>query len=450
MAGAAIWNSGSNGRHDDMKFNAIIAAILLITCACFGAAALPVDKIGAEMGAHYDEIFGGDSAAAILNDTVMVKGRGLGGAEEGLFLAMQSAYPQMREVRQADDNAISGALEMNYPRILLIGGPEQNSLSEYYLGNASLGWETLSKNNEQVVIERAYLAPGRQVVMLSLRRGFDNYAKQNVGTSPLKGLIDDRLIPVAATAVAVGGLALLPHLMKILRSVIGKCITAKYGKEGKRFSDGWPVLEAFGFHVRSFDLLSVLLAAAIFGAGFAWTFAAGKDNLLKMIGLNIVIAAMLYYGQSILRIIVARLQNVKTEYQFWAEGAFLTLLSAYLGNMVGSVGYFLEEERKKQHGGKAKDEKPDIAERERIRKAARLRLAIILVTASFGFLFFIANIIHPNKALQLFAAFCVLNAATDLLPIAPLPGAVLKKWRWYVYVPLALLTWGLYIAMSIV
>ncbi len=409
---------------------------------------------GADASQYFVQAFGGmDRIVSFIGQNmtpqeaaqkvVLVRGSSLGAAEDAALEQMKQAYPMLGQVAQADDSQTLASLEERYAIILLVGGPGQNAVSREAETSRQLAFENLTEAGSPLIVRQARLDGGRSVTIFSLARGYENEGRSNVQNSPLAAIIPEKYVPAAATATGMGLMWLLPHILKLVRMFVGKFAAAK-GKQDKKMRT-----EGIGFdightHINLYELVSIFAAAAVFGVGIAWTFAAGQDYLLQIVGANVVVACVLFYGQSALRILIAHMVKMKTQFQFWLGGSALTLLSAYLGNMLASPGFFVEEE---VAGGKDKRSEEQ-KEKDRTRKAAWIRLGIIALTAAFGLGFFVLNLLAPSKLLQAFMVACTLNAACDMLPIKPMAGTVIKKWNWLAYGVLALGVWGLYLAAN--
>lgn len=395
------------------------------------------------LSTRIDAIIADAAPSSDYNGSMIVMGSGIGLAEQAIIGEMENTYPQMEDMQKIEDNKLANA--QNYDTLILVGGPAQNIISAQFEANKNISWQNLSDGGEPFIIRKAELEDGRQAVIFSLLRGYENMGRENVKTSPLNALMPQKFVPAAATAIAIVLMALWPYILKALRMFFGKYFSAKE-KQGKKMQKG-----GFGFdightHLNLYEVLSILAAAAVFGAGMAWTFGAGKDYLLQTIGINIVVASAIFYGQSALRIIIAHFSHMKTQFQFWIAGSGITLISAYLGNMFASPGYFVEEEAEHENDKRTQEQKTkDVS-----RKAALVRIGIIGVTIAFGLVFFIINIIHPHKLVQLFVASCTLNAAVDMLPIKPMAGTAIMKWNWIVYLALAFVAWAAYVGALII
>ena len=376
--------------------------------------------------------------------SVMVMGSGLGAAETAVMDKLSEMHPQLGQMARASDSQSLASLTDKYSISLLVGGPSQNAITAALEADGTAAFDNVSNAGDPLVIRQAEIG-GKKIVIFSLLRGYDNEGRSNVANSPLSALIPQKYVPAAATVTTIGLMWLLPYILKLARMFGGKYAATK-GKQGKKMRT-----EGIGFnightHINLYELFSIFAAAAVFGIGIAWTFGAGKSSLLQFVGINIIAACLVFYGQSVLRIIIAHVVKMKTQFQFWLMGSGLTLLSAWLGNMAASPGYFVEEEVARSNDKRTEEQK----ERDVTKKSAWIRLGIIGVTAAFGLGFFIFNLLAPNKLLQVFMMSCTLNAACDMLPIKPMAGTVIKKWNWLVYVVLGLGVWALYLVVNFV
>lgn len=61
--------------------------------------------------------------------------------------------------------------------------------------------------------------------------------------------------------------------------------------------------------------------------------------------------------------------------------------------------------------------------------AARLRVGIVLVTLGLSIGFFAANWHHPHKVLQMGRLVASGIVLSEVLPVTPMPGLRIYKWR---------------------
>ena len=437
-----------------------VSLLLFATPVC-AQAQVPADQTGMQLSATQIESYANLISERISSLTsgadqnmtqmeaaqksVLVAGSGLGATETAIMDKLMETHPQLGQMARASDSQSLDSLTGPYSIILLVGGPAQNSLTAALEGNGAVEFQNLSNAGEPVVIRQATIGGGKKIVIFSLARGYENEGRSNVRNSPLAAIMPEKFVPAAATATTIGLMWLLPHILKFARMFGGKYAAAK-GKQGKKMTTEGNGFNIGHTHVNLYELFSIFAAAAVFGIGIAWTFGAGKSSLLQLVGINIIAACLVFYGQSVLRIIIAHLVKMKTQFQFWLGGSVLTLLSAWLGNMAASPGYFLEEEVTRSNDKRTEEQK----ERDRTRKSAWIRLGIIGVTAALGLGFFVLNLISPNRFLQIFMVSCTLNAACDMLPIKPMAGGIIKKWNWLAYGVLALGGGALYIVVNFV
>ena len=257
-------------------------------------------------------------------------------------------------------------------------------------------------------------------------RSGKNYPMQGAMQSPLTRLgIPAQAVPAVATAAAVGATAFWPFLIKtltgLLKSVLGSYLKNR-AKKNKKVDDKQRHILVFGFRVRPAELGSLFLAATVYGLAVCYTLKGWKlDSTFVLRQETLVLA--IYYFRSFIRFGYERMFGLVTQFRFWPGGGLLCLGSAYLGNTLGTVGYDLEAAKG-----------PEAAER-----AVRLKVWLIVIALGMALLFFTANWLYPQKVLQSGRLMTSGMALAEILPITPMPGQKIYRWRRRVWVLLCVL-----------
>lgn len=252
-------------------------------------------------------------------------------------------------------------------------------------------------------------------------RSGKNYPMQGAMQSPLARIgIPPAAVPAVATAAAVGATAFWPFLIKtlsgLLKSLLGSYLKNR-AKKDKKIDDKQRAFVVLGFRVRPAELGSLFLAATVYGLAVCYTLKGWKlDSPFVLRQETLVLA--IYYSRSFIRFTYERLFGLVTQFRFWPGGGLLCLGSAYLGNTLGTVGYDLEAAKS-----------PEAAER-----AIRLKVWLIVIALGMALAFFTANWLYPQKVLQSGRLMTSGMALAEILPIAPMPGQKIYRWRRKVWV----------------
>ena len=257
---------------------------------------------------------------------------------------------------------------------------------------------------------RAFSTPEERI------RSGRNYAMQGAMLSPLARLgIPVKAVPAVATAATVSATAFWPFLLKTLlglfKGVIGGYVK-NWGKKNKKIETTQRQYVIFGLQIRPRELLALFIGAVIYGLAVCYTAKGWKLDRTFVLPQETLIVAI-YYFRSLIRFFYERAFNVVTQFRFWPGGSLLCLASAYLGNTLGTVGYDLESAKG-----------PEAAER-----AVRLKVWLLLIALGMALGFFFANWIYPQKILQSGRIMTSGMALGEIMPIAPLPGLRIYKWR---------------------
>lgn len=252
-------------------------------------------------------------------------------------------------------------------------------------------------------------------------RSGKNYPMQGAMQSPLTRIgIPAKAVPAVATVAAVGATAFWPFLIKtltgLLKSVLGSYLKNR-AKKNKKVDDKQRHVTVLGFRVRPAELGSLFLAATVYGLAVCYTLKGWKlDSIFVLRQETLVLA--IYYSRSFIRFAYERMFGLVTQFRFWPGGGLLCLASAYLGNTLGTVGYDLEAAKS-----------PEAAER-----AIRLKVWLIIIALGMALAFFTANWLYPQKVLQSGRVMTSGMALAEILPITPMPGQKIYRWRRNVWV----------------
>ena len=233
--------------------------------------------------------------------------------------------------------------------------------------------------------------------------------------SPIAKLgVPPDVVPIAATTVTVGAMALWPFLLKtltgLLKSVFGSFLKTR-AKKGQKIDKTQKAIHVMGFVVRPAELAALLFGALIYGLGVCYAFQ-GRNLKPSFLVSQEALVVVIYYSRSAVRFAYERAFKITTQYKFWPGGGLLCLASAYLGNTLGTVGYELEETTA-----------PEDADR-----IVKMKAWLLVISLGLAFAFAAANIVAPAKIFQSGRIMMSGMALAEILPITPMPGAKILKW----------------------
>lgn len=251
----------------------------------------------------------------------------------------------------------------------------------------------------------------------------DNFPMDGVNQSPLHKLgVPPEAVPVVATVAAVSVMALWPSVIKaagrlwqsfllIARQVLSGHLRV-WAKRDKKLDPGEQSIELRGFRLRPRELLAICATAAVYGLAIAYTLLGFAVNPLLWFWQTLAALTILLL-RSLVRFVYERRHGLVTVLRFWPAGGLLCLGSAYLGTTLATGCYELESAGR-----------PDAAAH-----GTRLRVSVLLMTFALAIGFFAANWLHPHKVLQMGRLVASGMALSEVLPVTPMPGLRIYKWR---------------------
>jgi hypothetical protein len=245
--------------------------------------------------------------------------------------------------------------------------------------------------------------------------------------SPLAKLgVPVQAVPAMATALTAGAMAIWPALIKTLTGLFKSFVASKLkdrAKQGKKVDASLTTFHLFGLPMRPVEIASICFAALLYGIAVCYAFQGRRLEGGFVLRQELLVLAI-YYSRSFVRFSYERAYRLTTQYKFWWGGSLLCLGSAYLGNTLGTVGYEVEAAKS-----------PEDTERIVKMKAWLLCLALGMSVA-----FYFLNHAYPAKVFQAGRLMMSGMALAEILPIAPMPGIKIYRWRKAVWVGLALIT----------
>ena len=264
-----------------------------------------------------------------------------------------------------------------------------------------------------------------------------NLPLEAVAESPLAKLgVPPAAVPAAATAATVGLMSIWPFLMKtvtgLLKSLAGSLLKRRAKKKHK-VDKTQKAIGVMGFNVRPAELGSLLVGALIYGLAVCYTFQ-GRHMKPSFLLSQEALVIVIYYSRSAVRFVYERAFHLTTQYKFWPGGGLLCLASAFMGTTLGTVGFELED-----------TSRPEDAER-----IVKMKAWLIAISIGMALAFFTANILMPAKILQSGRVMMSGMALAEVLPINPMPGLKIYKWKRSVWLALVVVVVPTFVLVNFV
>jgi hypothetical protein len=243
-------------------------------------------------------------------------------------------------------------------------------------------------------------------------------------------------VPAIATAATVGAMAFWPFLLKtltgLLKAVFGSFLKTR-AKKGQKIDTTQRALNMGGFIVRPAELAALLVGALIYGLGVCYAFQGKRMSGSFLVGQEALVV-LIYYSRSFVRWAYERAFKLKTQYKFWPGGGVLCLASAYLGNTLGTVGYEVEEATTPEDNA----------------RIVKMKAWLIAISLGLALVFFALNVLYPAKIWQSGRLMMSGMALAEILPITPMPGMKIYKWKPSIWVLLVVLVVPSFILINFV
>ncbi|MEM4272085.1 MAG: hypothetical protein QXH30_00695 [Candidatus Bilamarchaeaceae archaeon] len=355
---------------------------------------------------------------------LIISGSSMSGEEVAMLEAAKSAYPALKSNNPVpdDQNALEALNSGKYPLIVIFGGPGQNFVARELAGSP---WLTNRKTfYGQMVVEYGKAPSGSTVVIFSDVRGYNNQPRASVQYSPLSLVLPKQYVPIAATGIAGGLIALMGFLEPFIESFL-----TEHGKKGQRISEKRK-LEFFGIGV--FEVFSLLVVAVILGAALSWQYFGLSIEFVLWIFLGSIVCIFAVLMHELAHRVVALIFKFKAEYRIWPAGAFITIFSSMLGNTFSTSGFLIEE----------------IPEDAKKWKIALMKLAGPAMSTFLMLFFAFLNLFFPSTFLQFAYSACAVSAVADMLPFRGMDGEDIKNWSIFVWAFCFLIIGGSYLLVT--
>ncbi|MFH0737819.1 MAG: hypothetical protein V1827_04540 [Candidatus Micrarchaeota archaeon] len=307
-----------------------------------------------------------------------------------------SKAPQVAD----DESALAAIRRGDYAVVMLIGGPEQNRITDTAILE---NWFNDTAEIEGGFIVKSGKLDHTLVVAISDKTGFSEDALKRVSASksPLAAFVPEAYVPAAATGISL----LLLVLFNVTRTVF-EFKALDIGRKGKKAHEGVWMFH----HINLTEILAVLGASLVLGISISWQYFG--DDLWGWIAINTAICLIGAIIHEVSHRLFAHYFKIRMEYRFWPAGSLLTLVSSYLGNAFSIQGFILEEippETPKWQAGLMKLSAPVIS---------------AIVMCVFAYMYYL----EPNPVYQIVYSTSALWAMAEMLPFGSLDGKDIKDW----------------------
>lgn len=340
--------------------------------------------------------------AFLQNNSIIVIGHDTSFSEKLVVEAAKTQNKWIGNVKEIKDSEFDNVDD--YKLIILVGGPSQNNITKYAKDKFNESYEF-----EGGIIVETGSWNNAVLVSISDKQGYETILKrENVGYSPLSGIIPKEYIPVAATGISLVLLAFI----NIFRTVF-EFKALNIGRKGKKVGEG-SILVA-GINISEF--FAIVGASFILGASISWQYVGPTTEFFKWLLINSIICLAGAILHEVTHKIFAIIFKIKIEYKFWPAGSLITLISSYLGNAFSVQGFVLEE-----IDPKTKKWKVGL-----MKLAAPVVSTIVMVV--FAVLYFFTQI----PIFRIIYSTSALWAMAEMLPFNGLDGKDIKDWNLFIW-----------------
>lgn len=315
--------------------------------------------------------------------------------------------------------------------LILIGGVSQNSVTKYFVEKGLIDISDVDNGNGSIfTVSTGKNEVNYNIIVISDKRGYNNIEKESAKNSPLSNFIPEKYVPVTASAIAI----ILMYLVSFSKIFGGKFIVSKFGKKSVTHKEHY-----IGFKIKHFDVkireyISIFVAVLIAALAVALSFHGFNMKVLQTVKITLLVSLIIVIIREGIRFIVCYLKRLHMEYKIWYTGAFISLFSGYLGNTLSTTGVLFD----------IKDEHFSFE------KATHMKYWILILTFVFGVLFFFLNLLDPSKVFQMIMTSTTTLALAEIIPVAPLAGKDILKWKPWIWSFTALIVVTGYIMINFV
>ena len=373
---------------------------------------MPVDeRTKGEIGDIERDIsasYGGLPISRIISEKgTMVMGSDLSIAEREALLRIVGDNPIYSKFKRTTDEVPPEEILNTDQFLVVLGGPSQNHLTAYLEKNGMVekSWQV----SDHVIVRSGPTPGGGKFFIFSDLRGYNNVRKQGIEESPLTAIMPKEYVPIASFLLSILALAAIP-VIRIYLAGIFKTKEREAGR--KQVKEKFTGVTILGVPIRFRELLAVLGGAFFYGMGVAYLYAGFSWELFPMGLAAVAFVAILYYFRSMTRWLFDGKFHTRTEYVFWGTGGALCWISSVFGFTLQTPGFEVEQIPKELEN-----------------KAAVMKWAVLSVAMVVALVIFIVNFISPHPYLPVFQTVASAIAVTEILPLTPMPGLLIKRWN---------------------
>jgi hypothetical protein len=360
---------------------------------------------------------------------VIVEGGQLSMLEKAYLSYAKDQYPEIVCYPADSDNA-SLLVNASNITVLLIGGPTQNRLAKEVISREDLKAEDITLDIGRATMLKGVTGYATNYVILSDFSGYTELQKTAPAKSPLAKVIPVEFVPLAVGAIVITLLWLYNLLINISQQS-GKGRFTKYVMDHvkkKKYNEESAGFGIFGLEIRYREWIAVFSSAVIFSLSVSYMYLIEQGDLIMFILVNIIINVVIQLIKHFIRLALDYYYHVKSEYTLWYFGAFITLVSGWLGNTFSLAGYMVRREDDETLNAKRQNGKNEFW--------TAMFLGVVVIV------FFRLSSSFSSHILQMIWVLCLTALFIDLLPIKPFNGKTIRAWSksawWLLFIPVTL------------
>ncbi len=353
---------------------------------------------------------GANYSAFLQNHTLLIVGKDIDLGERLALDATKASNPWLGGVPETNESqdALAQIGTGRYALVILVGGPQQNNITAVM---KQRGWLNETNAVEAgYVIEDGKAPDGSLVLSISDAKGYQqDLQRQSVNYSPLGAIMPHEYVPLAATILSIGLLALVNLAWNVIAFK-----ALDIGRKGKKVGEGaWMVAG-----INMTEAIAIAGASLVLGVSMSWQyFGPGKDFLFWVV-IDSIVCLLAALTHELAHMALARVFKIKVEYRFWPAGSILTIISSYLGNAFSVQGFLLEE----------------IPQGVEKWKVGLMKLSAPFLSTLIMIAFALLNLSSPNPLYKIVYSISGVWAMAEILPFGALDGKDIKEWNrdvWY-------------------
>ena len=358
--------------------------------------------------------FTGDNAVIIL-------GSDTSSLEKLTYFELRQQYPSMSEYPVKNDTNFT-IEDFQGKVLILIGGPAQNTIAAKIFDQNIPPTDTIDMVAGRVIMIQG--AKNKYVIFSDKNGlGLPRTARAN---SPFAKIMPVEVVPIAAAASGIFLIWLWALLSKIgIKVVTGAVKGVGSNKILDRIKKKKELKEEFhgfmfkGVRFKTREWISILIAAIVFSFAVSYMYLKKDINLWIFFGTNIIFNVLFQSIKNLVRLIADRHRQTHSEYILWYWGAFVTLITGWLGQTFSLAGFTISNEQPDGNAQKTTG---------KITYFTYLGLIVIFLV-----LFFLWMFVTDSTFIQMIMIMAITAIFIDMMPFKPFSGQKMLKWSklWY-------------------